>query len=296
MSAPDGAAAALRDRDLPTARGRFAALDNAANEGDDGRPPLLALHGWLDNAASFAPMAPQLAHHRLVALDMPGHGRSFHYPDDAEYSLFSTILDILAAADALGWERFALLGHSMGASIASLVAAAAPERVSALHLIEALGPLSAEAPSTAGRLQDAVVRRRALDVGRKRVFPDLQLAIQARMHTPVASVDEATARLLVARGVRQVDGGYLWSSDARLTLPTAVRMTEDQVRDCLRAIRCPAHLLVADPTPPYFTPELRDARAACVPQLRLTVLPGGHHLHMTHPAEVASALGLSPTR
>lgn len=290
----------MRERDLPTARGRFAALDNGTfdngiDDNDDGRPPLLALHGWLDNAASFAPMAPLLAHYRLVALDMPGHGRSFHYPDDAEYSLFSTVLDILAAADALGWQRFALLGHSMGGAISSLVAAAAPERVSALHLIEALGPLSADASSAAERLQDAVKRRRALDVTRKRVFADLDLAVQARMHTPVAAVDETTARLLVARGVCEVDGGYLWSSDARLTLPTAVRMTEDQVQDCLRAIRCPVRLLVADPPPPYFTPALRDARVACVPGLQLTVLPGGHHLHMTHPVDTVAALGLSAT-
>lgn len=289
------ASAAMRERDLPTARGRFAALDNGADDRDDGRPPLLALHGWLDNAASFLPMAPLLSHYRLVALDMPGHGRSFHYPDDAEYSLFSTILDILAAADALGWERFSLLGHSMGGAVSSLVCAAAPARVISAHLIEALGPLSADAPSTAERLEDAVKRRRALDVARKRVFTDLNLAVQARMHTPVAAVDETTARLLVTRGVRDVEGGYLWSSDARLTLPTAVRMTEEQVRSCLRAIRCPVHLVVADPPPIYFSPELRDARIACVSQLQLAVLQGGHHLHMTHAAETVDALGLSAT-
>lgn len=286
----------MRERDLPTARGRFSALDNGhqdrADQPDDGRPPLLALHGWLDNAASFLPMAPLLSRYRLVALDMPGHGRSFHYPDDAEYSLFSTILDILAAADALGWERFSLLGHSMGGSIASLVAAAAPDRVVSAHLIEALGPLASDAPSTAVRLQDAVQRRRALDLGRKRVFTDIELAIQARMHTPVAAVDEPTARLLVQRGVRAVDGGYLWSSDARLTLPTAVRMTEEQVQDCLRAIRCPVHLLLADPPPPYFPPGLREMRIACVPDLRWQELAGGHHLHMTHPAETVAALAL----
>ena len=278
----------MQERDLPTARGRFSALDN----GGEGRPPLLALHGWLDNAASFLPMAPHLAHYHLVALDLPGHGRSFHYPDDAEYSLFSTILDILAAADALGWERFSLLGHSMGGAISSLVAAAAPERIERACLIEALGPLSADAPSTASRLQDAVARRRALDISRKRVFSDIELAIVARMHTPVAAVDANTARLLVQRGVQTVEGGYLWSSDPRLTLPTAVRMTEEQVHDCLRAIRCPVHLLVADPAPMYFPPSIRDARIACVEQVRLVALPGGHHLHMTHPVESVAALAL----
>lgn len=278
----------MHDIVLDSARGRFAAL----RDGHPGGSKLLAMHGWLDNAASFRPMAPSLSHYDLVALDLPGHGRSFHYPADAEYSLFSTILDILAAADALGWERFAVLGHSMGGAIASLLAAAAPERVERLFLIEALGPLSAPEDTTAARLHDAVTRRRALDGKRKRVFADPEVAVVARMQTNITALDEASSRLLIERGVRPVEGGYEWSSDARLTLPTAVRMTEAQVRDCLRAIRCPTTVLVADPTPPYFPPGLREERVACVADIRCVSMAGSHHLHMTHPVETVAALGL----
>ncbi len=278
----------MRDIVLDTVRGRFGALRNDNTDG----VPLLALHGWLDNAASFLPMAPLLTGYDLVALDMPGHGRSFHYPDDAEYSLFSTILDLLAAADTLGWERFAVLGHSMGGAIASVLAAAAPERIEYLYLIEALGPLSGSEDSTASRLRDAVAQRRALDTKRKRVFADPELAVQARMHTVVAALDEASSRLLIERGIRAVEGGFEWSSDTRLTLPTAVRMSEAQVHDCLRSIACPVALLVAEPTPPYFMPALRDSRVACVPEIRSVSLTGSHHLHMTHPAEAIAALGL----
>ncbi len=278
----------MRDLVVETARGRFGAL---RNDGADGLP-LLALHGWLDNAASFRPMATLLGGYDLVALDMPGHGRSFHYPADAEYSMFSTILDVLAAADALGWQRFALLGHSMGGAIASMLAAAAPDRITRLSLIEALGPLAGTEDTTASRLRDAVTQRRALDGKRKRVFSDPELAVQARMYTSITALDEASARLMIERGIRAVEGGYEWSSDARLTLPTAVRMSEAQIQDCLRAIVCPVTLLIADPTPPYFPPALRDARIACVLQIRSVSLPGSHHLHMTHPVEVAAALGL----
>jgi pimeloyl-ACP methyl ester carboxylesterase len=278
----------MREVFIDSARGRFAALRNDRTDA----PKLLAMHGWLDNAASFLPMAPSLAHYDLVALDMPGHGRSFHYPADAEYSLFSTILDLLAAADALGWERFAVLGHSMGGAIASLLAAAAPERIERLFLIEALGPLAASEDTTASRLRDAVTQRRALDGKRKRVFADPDVAVHARMQTNITALDEVSSRLLVARGIRAVAGGYEWSSDARLTLPTAVRMSEIQVRDCLHAIVCPVTLLVADPPPPYFTPGLREARVACVADIRCVSMPGSHHLHMTHPIEVLAALGL----
>jgi len=287
MSAvPD--AVPLQELDLPTARGRFAGLRN----GNAGAPPLLALHGWLDNAASFVPMAPFLADYDLVALDLPGHGQSFHYPVDAEYSLFSTLLDVLAAADALGWTRFTLLGHSMGGAIASLLAAAAPERIERLRLIEAIGPLAAPEDTTAERLRDAVAQRRALDGKRKRVFDDPDLAVRARMQTNITSLDEDSARLLVGRGLNTLPDGYEWSSDTRLTLPTAVRMSEAQVADCLRAIVCPVRMVMADPAPPYIPISMRDGRIACVRDIACTVLPGSHHLHMTHPREVVDALGL----
>ena len=279
----------MREIAIESARGRFGGLGN----GNVGAPPLLALHGWLDNAASFLPMAPLLTHYDLVALDMPGHGRSFHYSRDAEYTPFTAILDVLAAADALGWERFTLLGHSMGGAISTLIATAAPQRIERLLLIEALGPLSGDESETALRLREALAARRALDNKRKRVFDDPELAVQARMQASITELDESSARLLIGRGLREVEGGYEWSSDTRLTLPTAVRLTETQIHNCLRAIACPVRMVVADPAPPYFPPQRRDARIACVGEIRCDVLPGSHHLHMTHPREVAMALELS---
>lgn len=287
----------LREIGIDTPRGRFAALTNGEIVGDDGapdaRPPLLALHGWLDNAASFLSMAPLLAHYHVVALDLPGHGGSFHYPEMAEYTLFSAMLDIAAAADALGWPRFALLGHSMGGALSTLFAAAAPERVVALHLIEALGPLAAPEVGSGERLRDALSKRRALDAGRKRVFASVEIAVQARMQGNITTLDEASATAIVRRGVRPVDGGFVWSSDARLTLPTALRLTDGQIHDCLRAIECPVRIVMADPHPPYIPTAMIETRVACVRDIDSRILSGSHHLHMTHPHDVVDALALS---
>ena len=48
--------------------------------------PVIALHGWLDNANSFARLAPKLTGLRIVALDLAGHGHSAHRPPGASYS------------------------------------------------------------------------------------------------------------------------------------------------------------------------------------------------------------------
>ena len=277
----------MREFALDTAFGRLAGL-----RGGDG-VPVLALHGWLDNAASFMPLAPQLAGIELVALDLPGHGRSAHLPPGAEYSLAGTVHTVLDAADALGWERFAVLGHSMGAAIGSILAAAAPERVERFLAIEALGALADREDRTASRLREAVAARRALAGKRLRAFPELDAAIRARMQANALS--EPVARLLVERGTRVVRAkdasGFEWSSDPRLTISTAVRMTEGQVRDLIANIACPVRVLYADPAPPYFPEPLRRERAACLSRGEMVVLPGGHHLHMEDPQAVAAAIG-----
>src|SRR5690606_11797491 len=125
--------ALMREFHVDIPLGRIAGL---RNRGDG--PRVLALHGWLDNAASFIPLARHLHAIDLVAIDQPGHGRSAHLPTGTDYSFVGAINAILDVADALGWDQFALLGHSMGAGIGSLIAAACPERIERLVAIEAL--------------------------------------------------------------------------------------------------------------------------------------------------------------
>lgn len=269
--------------DIPL--GRIAGL----RAGSEGAIPVLALHGWLDNAASFVPLAPHLDGIDLVAVDLPGHGRSAHLAVGSDYSFYGSANVVLDIADALGWERFALLGHSMGAGIGSLVAAASPQRVRRFVAIEALGAL-AEAPErTAIRMREAVAAARALPRKSLRVFPLLEPAIRARMQANALS--EPVARLLVERGVRAVEGGFVWSSDPRLTLPSFTRLTEAQVADLIAGIECPVRLIHADPAQPYLPDPVRRAHAAALRDGELIVIRGGHHLHMEQPAEVAAAIG-----
>ncbi len=107
-------------------------------------PKLLAVHGWLDNAASFAPLAPHFADHDLVAIDLPGHGRSSHRAPGAWYHFIDYCSDVLAVADALGWPHFALLGHSLGGAVSSMLAAALPERIERLIYLTAFLPRDGE--------------------------------------------------------------------------------------------------------------------------------------------------------
>lgn len=276
----------LHEFAIEAALGQLAGLRGGSENG----AKVIALHGWLDNAASFAPLAAHLPEPLdFVALDLPGHGRSAHLGPGAEYTSAVAINAVLDAADALGWERFALLGHSMGAGIASLAAVAAPERVARLVAIEALGALSETTGRTAARMREAIAAARALPGKNLRVFANLDAPVRARMQAN--QLGETAARLLVERGVRKVEGGYVWSTDPRLTLPTLMRLGEAQIDDVVDHIACPARVVYADPPQDYFPEPLRSRRAARLRDGELCIIPGTHHLHMEDPAAVAARVG-----
>lgn len=261
----------------------------ALRGGESGQPRVLALHGWLDNAASFLPLAQHLHDIELVAIDLPGHGHSVHLPAGIPYTFELAVHHVLDTADALGWERFTLLGHSMGAAIASMVAAAAPERVEKLACIEALGGLAHPAEEAGLRMRESVAAARALQGKSKRVFRQIEPAIGARM--AANQMSEPVARLIVERGVQQVAEGLVWSSDQRLMVPTFLRPVEAQIAALLASIQCPTQVLFAKPAQPYLPDDLRRRLAAALGNGQAHFLPGTHHLHMENPAEVAGVLG-----
>ena len=253
----------------------------------DGRR-VLALHGWLDNAMSFAPLASLLPELDLVALDLPGHGHSAHRPVRSWYHFVDYLDDALAALDALGWERCVLLGHSLGGAVASVLAAARPERVERLLLIEALGPLAFTPGTAVKALRTGLDERAAAPDKQLRLFGTAAEAVAARMRAN--GLSEHAASLLVGRSLREVVGGYEWRSDPRLKIASPLRIHENMIREWLAAIECPTLLIAADPSQPYFDVELRHARMACMRDLREIVLPGNHHLHLEDPAPVAAAI------
>jgi pimeloyl-ACP methyl ester carboxylesterase len=281
-----------REIALESARGTMTALRWASRSTAAGAPVrVLALHGWLDNAASFVPLAPHLDGIDLVALDLPGHGGSAHRAPGHDYVFVDWIHDVLDALDALGWDRATLLGHSMGGGIASLVAASVPQRVERLALIEALGPIGGRVEDAVPRLRQAVAARRIADASPARLartMASVDAAIDARLAASTMARDAAA--LIVERNLRTVPGGVAWRSDPRLKLPGHVRSDEATVQAWLAAIECPVLVVAADPAPAYFSASIRDARLHALKDGRCLEIRGGHHLHMEQPEAVAKVL------
>ncbi len=248
---------------------------------------VLALHGWLDNAASFSQLAAHLPGYRVVALDLVGHGKSSHRPHGVTYHFVDYVRDVVDAAAALGWNRYILLGHSLGAGIASLVASVAQRAVSELVLIDGIGPIPANNNSAPKRLAQSIAKREKLNDRQATAYPDWLSAAKIRKLAGDLSLD--AAQILVKRGAEQHPDGIRWRSDPRLKLPSPIYIAEEQARAFLAAIAAPTLLIRVKQGLLDRLPGI-DTRIAAVPGIQVVEMSGGHHLHLDDPQPVAQQI------
>lgn len=253
--------------------------------GDPQKPLMLALHGWLDNAGSFDSIAPLFAKHfHILAIDLPGHGHSSHLPVGCHYHFVDTIAVIRDCIDALGQEKAHILGHSMGACIASLVGGILPDKVASLFLIEALGPLSEPEERCAHQLRQYFLHHHHdPKQSFSKTYASQETAVKAR--TRHGRIQEAHARKLVLRGMQEEDAGFRWRHDPRLLFPSPLQLTEPQVLNCLKDIQAPTALILANQGF-RFHEAFMSARIDCIPHIERFYLDGGHHVHMEYPQEI----------
>ncbi|MFI4937400.1 MAG: alpha/beta fold hydrolase [Candidatus Berkiellales bacterium] len=259
------------------------------NEGKPGLP-ILALHGWLDNAASFAFLAPLLGN-QVIALDLPGHGLSDHKPPGAVLHFMDLVIDIIRVADHLGWERFALLGHSLGAAVSTMIAGTIPDRIQAVALLDGLGPFTKPASQTPAQLRLFLEKMKAKGNKTKIHYASVDEAVKARLKANTINLEGA--RLLINRGLKQVsDGKWSWRTDPRLMLPPALLLTEEQVLAFLHEIVSPLYIIRPESGYPFST-EIVQGRLNVLKarqEINIMQLPGHHHLHMDNPTLVAESL------
>ena len=261
----------------------------AAQEwGEPGKMPVLALHGWLDNCASFSVLAPMLKNVHLIALDMAGHGQSDHRPSNQPYNIWEDVGEVFAIADQLGWDKFTLLGHSRGAIISMLAAGTFPDRVQNLVLIDGLWP----EPVSAAQAPEQLARSIS-DVGDLRnkespVYETVEIATNARYRGRYRLSRQA-ATLLTHRGIKLVPGGYTWSTDPRLMGASAFKLTQEHIQAFVNRIVAGTVLILAKEGLSKMFSQYQE-NLALFPHIKVEILPGGHHLHME--AEALSIAGI----
>ncbi|MAB53623.1 MULTISPECIES: alpha/beta hydrolase [unclassified Marinobacter] len=244
--------------------------------------PVLMIHGWLDNALSFARLAPALAGNRDVySLDMAGHGRSGHRPEGQGYQLMDYVADLAELVETHFKDspkgQIDLVGHSLGGIVSVLYAAGFPERVRRLVMIDSIGPISRKPDEVIDQMRKSIIKRMT-GSGKAVVYPDIELAAKAREGGMIPLSPEA-ARMLVTRGMKSSGDGFVWQTDPRLRHPSMIMMDEAQVTACLKKVVTPTRFLRATQGLLASRPEL-DSRLDAIANLDVVAVPGGHHCHL----------------
>lgn len=268
---------------LHTGQGRLAGL----HWSQSGAPRVLCLHGWLDNAASFIPLAQLLKRLDLVALDLPGHGHSEHRHSSTRYHFIDYLFNVDAALEALGWEDCHLVGHSLGAAIAAVYAAGAPDRVRSIVLLDSMGPVSVTAEGTTDRLRRSLLKNRR-GTSKTRLFASIDEMVQARCL--VSGLSKSAARLICNRAARQAGDRFEWRSDPALNWVSSLVMTDEQALDLVSHIESPVLTFTATEDSPWASRATVEARKKAMAHGRHETLTGHHHFHMDDPGRIAQTV------
>jgi len=255
---------------------------------DSQQSPVLMLHGWLDNSESFKRLIPLLDPARTFSsIDMAGHGLSDHRSKAQGYPLTAYVCDLAALIKFQNRGAVDLIGHSLGGVVNLMYAAAFPESVRRLVLIDSLGPLTFPDETFADNLRKAIEKRLA-GSGNSRGYASVQEAAKARMQG-FSPIPLDAAEILVRRNLEEgQDGRLYWRTDPALRHPSFFRMTEGQALACLGAVKSPVLLITAEQglihTAKPIVARIDRLQQALSDsgQCRLThvTVPGGHHCHL----------------
>ena len=229
-------------------------------------PPFVMVHGFTGAKEDFADHTSRFGEHStVVTFDLRGHGSSDKPSDVAAYSLDRLVTDTLEVGGHLGFERFRLLGHSMGGMVARRLVRAHPELVDALVLMDtSVGPPEGIDPALA-------------DMAGELALTDGMTVLRALLDEVSPLGTPADQRVRAERPGYVEFNARKWSDVA----PAAYAgLLHDIVHqpvelDAMAAISCPTLVVVGEQDGPFLGDSARMAET--VPGAELVTLANAGH-------------------
>lgn len=273
--------------------------------GDPNGEPWLALHGWLDNCGTFDNLMPHFPpNHRLICLDLPGHGFSSHYPEGFAYHYLDGLQYIRRVANHYGLKQISLLGHSMGGGMSLIYAVTHPEQVKRLVMIDAVKPVSRSldviVQRTRTSVDDLMAIEKKLSTGKHNVY-SYESALNRLMEGSnqihgKESITVDSAKILLKRGLKKTadDEGWMFTRDLRHRVASLYGYNHEAVRVFAAGVKCP-HLVVRAKEGNIYEKQeniddILEVYKSTNPKFREVVVQGNHHVHLNHPENVWPAI------
>lgn len=244
-------------------------------------PRVAFCHGLFGQGKNFTQMAKELASdHRVTLIDLPDHGRSPWSTSFSYVGMADQVAETLARVG--GDEPWALVGHSMGAKTAMLVALRRPELVDRLAVVD-MSPVAYRGRTV---FEDYVAGMRSLPLDRLTGRAEADELLQPY-------VPEATVRAFLLQNLRRDEhGGFRWQMNLQLLGDSLADLAGWPADELEPGTTYGGPVLwLAGAESRYVRPEFGDAMRGYFPRTRLVTVKGaGHWVHSEQPAIFTAAL------
>ncbi|XP_054717167.1 serine hydrolase-like protein 2 isoform X2 [Uloborus diversus] len=286
----------VKELNIPIPYGHIAAKCWGAETGI----PVLALHGWLDNSGTFDKLIPLLSQNFfIVAIDAPGHGRSSHRPLGCVYTDVGMLMDFKRVIEYLNWNKFHLMGHSLGGALALMFTSLFPSLVEKVVVLDIAKPTSRPVTSFPHETINAI-QNHFKNESKMNKDPPVYTIETAAQRLKEGMYNEVTlegARILNQRGTRasKCGKGVVFSRDIRCrTIEQFSRRSHEFVEQCMSQIHTEILMIMANNTHPNYassTPEVIETFFGIYKKnsrnFQLKHVDGNHFVHLNNPERIA---------
>ncbi|CAK1552088.1 unnamed protein product [Leptosia nina] len=267
--------------------------------GGENQQPMLALHGWQDNAGTWDPLAPMICDKiPILAIDFPGHGLSSWLPAGVQYYPWDLPRLILTIKEYFKWNKISILAHSMGSIAGMRFACVFPDDVNFYIAVDNmiyddydLNQVVEHFPKIMRKMQLAQTRLQS----EPPAYPMDELIKIWHLGT-TKSVALDSVKYLAERGVKPSSSDpnkFYFSRDGRLKNIIFHPENKHLVEALVRRLKCPTVYFKAIDSPyasDQYSVEMREVVERNNPLFESHFVPGTHHVHLNNPESLAPVI------
>ncbi|XP_063973881.1 probable serine hydrolase isoform X2 [Diachasmimorpha longicaudata] len=265
--------------------------------GSKKEPPMIALHGWQDNAGTFDRLAPLIANSvPLLCIELPGHGYSSHLHDGVFYYVFwDGVILLRKIVKHYKWDKIKIMGHSLGGAIGFLYAATYPDEVDLLICLDIASTTVrdiGQCVSSTGAFIDKYLKYEKLDPENMPCY-DYDEMLDTVMDAYRGSITKEGAKVLMKRGTQpaSLPGKHYFTRDPRLKVSMLGAFSMDMTNAYAEKITC-AYLNIRAKSGlkwdyPNHYQEILNIIKKSASRFEYHEVEGSHHVHLNNPEVVA---------
>ncbi|XP_034946079.1 serine hydrolase-like protein [Chelonus insularis] len=257
---------------------------------------VLAVHGTLDNAGSFTNLCKLLPDkYFIVAIDLPGHGFSTHFPRGMNLDFFNYVYAIKYVLDELEWNKCLYIGHSFGGQLGTVFSIIYPERLEKMISLDAILPRSISNDELLIRIKEVSEITFSHNNSKEEKAYSKEAILNALKTRRYFSLNDSAIEALFERAVTKVgDDLYKYNRDIRMRIFLVPNLNRDQYAELMKYAQTPTLIILATNSWFNMTEKLESDLKFCKKIMPhhyvISVVNGNHDVHNNNPERIVSMI------